>query len=76
MTAARLISPPPTGLATIVLFGPETPSLYGALNPNAEFIYAALGCSPCVSALNHRKSSCDDARCMTAITVDQVVERV
>ena len=66
----------PTGLATIVLFGPETPSLYGALNPNAEFIYAALGCSPCVSALNHRKSSCDDALCMKAITVDQVLERV
>ncbi len=66
----------PTGLKTIVLFGPETPSLYGALNPNAEFIYAALGCSPCVSALNHRKSSCDDALCMKAITVDQVLERV
>jgi ADP-heptose:LPS heptosyltransferase len=66
----------PIGLATIVLFGPETPSLYGALNPNAEFIYAALACSPCVSALNHRKSACDDAQCMKAITVDHVLERV
>ena len=66
----------PIGLATIVLFGPETPSLYGALNPNAEFIYAALACSPCVSALNHRKSACDDAQCMKAITVDHVLDRV
>jgi ADP-heptose:LPS heptosyltransferase len=66
----------PTGLATIVLFGPESPTLYGALNPNAEFIYAGLVCSPCVSAFNHRKSPCDDARCMKAITVDQVEERV
>lgn len=66
----------PTGMKTIVLFGPETPSLYGALNPNAEFIYAALGCSPCVSALNHRKSSCDDALCMKAISIETVTERV
>ncbi|CAA7613148.1 ADP-heptose [Candidatus Terasakiella magnetica] len=66
----------PTGLKTIVLFGPETPKLYGALNDNAEFIYAGLACSPCVSALNHRKSPCDDARCMKAITVDQVLGRV
>lgn len=66
----------PTGLRTIVLFGPENPGLYGALNPNAEFIYAALACSPCVSALNHRKSACDDAICMTAIGIDTVTERV
>lgn len=66
----------PTGLATIVLFGPETPALYGALNPNAEFIYAALACSPCVSAFNHRKSACDDPVCMNAITIDDVVARV
>ncbi len=65
----------PTGLATIVLFGPETPTLYGALNPNAEFVYAQLACSPCVSALNHRKSECADAQCMKAITVDEVLAR-
>jgi len=66
----------PTGLRTFVLFGPETPALYGALNPNAEFIYAELACSPCVSALNHRKSACDDAVCMKVITVEAVLERV
>ncbi|RAU23471.1 glycosyltransferase family 9 protein [Paramagnetospirillum kuznetsovii] len=66
----------PTGLKTIVLFGPETPALYGALNPNAQFITAGLACSPCVSAFNHRKSACTEARCMTAISVDTVTERV
>lgn len=66
----------PTGLKTIVLFGPETPALYGALNPNAEFISAGLACSPCVSAYNHRKSACTEPRCMTAIPVDRVHERV
>lgn len=65
----------PTGLKTMVLFGPETPALYGALNPNAEFITAGLACSPCVSALNHRKSPCDDAKCMSSITLDRVLER-
>jgi ADP-heptose:LPS heptosyltransferase len=44
-----------TGLKTWVLFGPETPALYGALNPNAEFIYKELACSPCVSAADHRR---------------------
>jgi ADP-heptose:LPS heptosyltransferase len=39
-------------LKTWVLFGPETPTLYGALDPNAEFIYKGLACSPCVSAAN------------------------
>ncbi|OAN52175.1 ADP-heptose synthase [Paramagnetospirillum marisnigri] len=66
----------PTGLKTIVLFGPETPKLYGALNPNAEFLFAGLACSPCVSAMNHRNTACDDARCMTAIPVDAVMERI
>ncbi|CAA7623569.1 glycosyltransferase family 9 protein [Magnetospirillum sp. SS-4] len=66
----------PTGLRTIVLFGPETPALYGALNPNAEFVSAGLICSPCVSAYNHRKSACTEPRCMTAIPVDLVHRKV
>jgi ADP-heptose:LPS heptosyltransferase len=63
----------PTGLRTVVLFGPETPALYGALNPNARFVFAALACSPCVSAANHRNSACTEARCMTAISVESVL---
>ncbi|CCG41619.1 glycosyltransferase family 9 protein [Magnetospirillum molischianum] len=66
----------PSGLRTVVLFGPETPALYGALNPNARFVFAGLACSPCVSASNHRKSACTEARCMTAITVEAVVAQL
>lgn len=66
----------PTGLRTFVLFGPETPRLYGALNPNASFIYKGLACSPCVSAANHRKSPCNDNQCMKQITVEEVYEAV
>jgi len=63
------------GLPTIVLFGPETPNLYRPLG-NARSIYAGLACSPCVSAHNHRKTTCTDNVCMRAITVDQVFDAV
>jgi ADP-heptose:LPS heptosyltransferase len=64
-----------TPLKTFVLFGPETPSLYGSLG-NSESIYAGLACSPCVSAFNHRKTSCTDNQCLRAISTDQVVARL
>jgi ADP-heptose:LPS heptosyltransferase len=66
----------PVGLRTVVLFGPETPALYGALNPNARFVFAGLACSPCVSAANHRKSACTEPRCMSAISVEQVLAQL
>jgi len=66
----------PVGLPTLVLFGPETPALYGALNERAEFISAKLACSPCVSAMNHRNTACNDPVCMKAISVEQVLETV
>lgn len=60
-----------TPLPTFILFGPETPKLYGSLG-NATPIYASLACSPCVSAANHRKTACVDNKCLQAISVDQV----
>jgi ADP-heptose:LPS heptosyltransferase len=64
-----------TPLPTFVLFGPETPALYGSLG-NSFPIFAGLACSPCVSAANHRKTPCTDNKCLQAITVDQVFERI
>src|SRR5262252_2244239 len=63
------------GLATIVLFGPETPKLYQPLG-TSRAIYAGLACSPCVTAHNHRKTACTDNVCMQAITVDEVYAAV
>jgi ADP-heptose:LPS heptosyltransferase len=60
-----------TPLPTFVLFGPETPNLYGSLG-NSTPISAGLACSPCVSAANHRKTPCTDNKCLQAITVEQV----
>ena len=64
-----------TPLRTVVLFGPETPALYGSVG-NSIAITANLACSPCVSAANHRKTPCQDNVCMQAITVNQVLEKV
>ncbi len=60
-----------TPLKTFVIFGPETPALYGSLG-NSTPIYAGLACSPCVSASNHRKTPCHDNVCIQVITVEQV----
>jgi len=64
-----------TGLHTVVLFGPETPALYGSLGKSIP-ITAQLACSPCVSAANHRKTPCVDNVCMRAINVEQVLEKM
>ncbi|MEY4524468.1 MAG: hypothetical protein RIR27_1544 [Pseudomonadota bacterium] len=64
-----------TPLRTVVLFGPETPALYGSIGKSIA-ITANLACSPCVSAANHRKTPCHDNVCMQAITVAQVLEKM
>ena len=64
-----------TPLRTIVLFGPETPALYGSVG-NSIAITANLACSPCVSAANHRKTPCQDNVCMQAISVHKVLDKV
>lgn len=64
-----------TGLKTFVIFGPETPSLYLPLG-NSEAIYLNLPCSPCVSAANHRKTSCVTRPCITGISTQMVQHRI
>ncbi len=60
-----------TNMHTFVIFGPETPALYGSLGPTTP-IYAGMSCSPCVSASNHRKTPCSDNQCIKIITPDWV----
>jgi len=62
-----------TGLPVFVIFGPETPELYGSLG-NSRPIYAGLACSPCVNAFNHRKTACTDNQCLKVIRPAQVFE--
>jgi ADP-heptose:LPS heptosyltransferase len=61
-----------TPVHTVVLFGPETPRLFGSLSPSTTIIWKELACSPCVSVFNHRLSPCRNNVCMQAITVDDV----
>lgn len=61
-----------TNIRTVVLFGPETPKLFGSLSPNAHIIWKELACSPCVNVFNHRFSPCNNNVCMQSITVDEV----
>ncbi|MEE9911110.1 MAG: glycosyltransferase family 9 protein [Deltaproteobacteria bacterium] len=55
-----------TDMPTFVIFGPETPALYGSLGKTTP-IFAGLACSPCVSASNHRKTACQDNVCLQVI---------
>lgn len=65
-----------TSVHAIVLFGPETPRLFGPLAPSTTVIWKELACSPCVSVFNHRLSPCRNNVCMQTITVDEVFDAV
>ena len=64
-----------TSMPVFVLFGPETPDLYGPLGAMTP-LYAGLACSPCVTAANHRKTACTDNVCLQVITPDTVFQMV
>jgi ADP-heptose:LPS heptosyltransferase len=65
-----------TNIKTIILFGPETPKLFGPISKNATVIWKELACSPCVSVFNHRFSPCNNNVCMKSITVEEVYAAV
>jgi ADP-heptose:LPS heptosyltransferase len=69
-----------TPVHAVVLFGPETPRLFGPLAhpgaPSTTVIWKELACSPCVSVFNHRLSPCRNNVCMQSITVDEVFDAV
>ena len=65
-----------TPVPTIILFGPETPVLYGTLSRNSHCFHLGIPCSPCLTAYNHRTSPCDgDNQCLKQITPEQVMAK-
>jgi ADP-heptose:LPS heptosyltransferase len=67
-----------TPIHTIMFFGPETPALYAplasSLGGESVALFAGTPCSPCLTAYNHRTSSCDgDNVCLQEITPAQVL---
>lgn len=65
-----------TEVDVVVLFGPETPLLFGAPSPRNHALWAGLLCSPCVNALNNRQTACRNNLCMQMISVDLVFSTV
>jgi len=65
-----------TPIPAIILYGPETPLLYGPLGSNSFSFYVPLSCSPCLTAYNHRTSPCDgDNQCLKSISPQEVLEK-
>ena len=65
-----------TPIWTVMLFGPETPSLYAPLTPKCYSFYSQWPCSPCLTAYNHRSSFCDgDNQCLKVITPEAVLAK-
>lgn len=62
-----------TDIATVVLYGPETPNIFGPIGDRQRAIWLGLACSPCVSVYNQKKSVCGDNVCMREIAVPQVL---
>jgi ADP-heptose:LPS heptosyltransferase len=61
-------------IPAIVLYGPETPTLYGSMSPGAVNLHRPLSCSPCLTAYNHRRSPCDgDNVCLKSIAPSEVL---
>lgn len=65
-----------TRIKTFALFGPETPKLFGPLGKNCHVFYSNYACSPCISAFNHRRSACNNNKCLKAISVNEVYNEV
>lgn len=65
-----------TGIDVVALFGPETPALFAARGPRSHPLWAALPCSPCVNAYNHRQTPCRDNVCMQRLSVALVRDTV
>jgi len=55
------------GAPVVALFGPKDPRVYGPYFGPRAIVEKPLDCRPC------RKRSCDDPRCMLAITPDDVL---
>jgi len=65
-----------TPIKNFVFFGPETPKLYAPLGKNTHIFYSYFPCSPCLSAFNHRHTSCKDNKCLQVISVAEVYQEI
>ena len=63
--------------ATIALFGPESPLLYGPVGNGHMVFYKRVHCSPCLTVANDKTPPCRGNNiCMSAISVEEVFAAV
>lgn len=65
-----------TPVDVVVLFGPESPAIFGPVSPRSQHLWANLPCSPCVNAFNNRLSPCTNNLCMQRLSVNDVFDAV
>ncbi len=65
-----------TDTRVITLFGPEAPTLFSSLAKRATSMFLQLGCSPCGSIYNGKRSICRDNQCLKQITPEMVYTEV
>lgn len=65
-----------TSTKKFIIFGPESPRVFGPLGDNNYIIYSNWPCSPCLSILNYRKSACKDNRCLQTIRPNDIYELI
>lgn len=58
------------GVPTIAIFGPKDPQVYAPYDKNAVVVRKDIPCSPC------SRRTCDNVICITAITPEDVLDRV
>ncbi len=65
-----------TDIRSVILFGPETPRIFGPESDRAHVLWKGIPCSPCVSAYNNRDSICPDNVCMQRLGPGEVFDVV
>lgn len=65
-----------TSIKSVIIFGPETPYLYGQVGPKVKMISPECVCSPCVNVYNARKSPCLSSRCVAKVSPEEVYEKL
>lgn len=65
-----------TNIKKFVIFGPESPKLYGPLHNDCRIFYNQLPCSPCLSAFNHRYSLCRENLCLKKISPQMIYNEI
>jgi len=56
-----------TPVKKFILFGPESPDVFGPLAGECYPLYSGWDCSPCLSVFSHRSCACEDNLCLKAI---------